>query len=81
MCSQFLQFTVNMSKNLLSSVSPVIVEVSPDALRMALFKSQVIFQSLYEDTRAVLEPFLQGMKHVFAGRPNTRRIVSHSCVR
>ena len=70
-----------MSKHLISSVCPVIVEVSPDALRMALLKSQVIFQSLYEHTRAVLKPFLQGMKHLFAGRPNIRRCVSHSCVR
>ena len=67
MCLSFLQFTVNMSKNLISSVSLVLVEVSPDALRMALLKSQVIFQSLYEDTRAVLEPFLHGMHVLFAG--------------
>ena len=67
MCLSFLQFTVNISRDLISSVSPLIVEVSPDALRMALFKSQVIFQSLYEDTRAVLEPFLHGMHVLFAG--------------
>ena len=56
-----------MSKNLISSVSPVLVEVSPDALRMALLKSQIIFQSLFEDTRAVLKPFLRCMDHLLAG--------------